>query len=107
MSTYKKDSFPVNKSKQFEFDPSKDFNKSKTNFRATTRNYSMNVPKPYSNMIPKKPFKDPDVWEAPELQLKKNKSRPKISQKPQSRGSKNFNINKQNPKVPIKSMKKE
>jgi hypothetical protein len=57
-------SFALNSSK--EFDNIKDFNQTKPNFRATTRNHSMNVPKPYNNMIPKKViYKDPDVWDPP------------------------------------------
>lgn len=64
-SVYQHNSFTLNKSKQFDFDVSTDLNKTKTNFRSTNRNFSMNVPKPYNNMMPKKPFKDPDIWDPP------------------------------------------
>ena len=67
----------------------------------------MNVPKPYNNMMPKKViYKDPDVWDPPELQLKKNQSRPKIVQQPQSRAGKNFNVNKTIQKPSTKAIKK-
>jgi hypothetical protein len=98
-------SFALNSSKDFDH---KDFNQTKPNFRATTRNYSMNVPKPYNNMMPKKViYKDPDVWDPPELQLKKNQSKPKIVQQPQSRAGKNFNVNKTIQKPSSKAIKKE
>lgn len=95
-SVYQQKSSTLNKSKQFDFDVSTDLNETKVNFRSTNRNFSMNVPKPYNNMMPRKPFKDPDIWDPPELQLQKNKSRPKIVQQPGSRAGKNFTINKTN-----------
>ncbi len=44
-----------------------DFHRTKSNFRTTTRNPSIKVPKPYNNMMQNKPFKDPDVWDPPEF----------------------------------------
>lgn len=78
-----------------------DFNATKSNFRATNRNFSMNVQK---RLPPKIPYKDPDIWDPPES-LQKNVSNPKIS-KPVSRASKNFNVSKPNTKGSIKKIKK-
>ncbi len=65
-NVYQNNPFVNNSSKQFKADfGSSDFNKTKNNFRATNRNFSINPPK--NNQYPqeKKIYKDPDIWDPP------------------------------------------
>lgn len=43
-----------------------DFHKTKTHFKSTSRNFSMNIPKGDNSANSKKIYKDPEVWDLPE-----------------------------------------